>query len=118
LQAWFLDSTGRYGWNFLLEVKPPPVLARLFSQRSAASINLAERFLKFVQRIIEPTPPIIQGLHLLAKLDPFLHLNVVLLDAILYLTFKICDLSLKLCDQYVVGRHLLVEVSDALGASL
>ena len=71
-----------YGWNFRFEVTAPPVLARLFSQHGAASINLAERFLKFVQRVIEPAPPIIHGLHLLAKLDPFLHLNVVLLDAI------------------------------------
>ena len=75
-------------------------------------MNLAEGLLKLVQRVIEPAPPIIQRLYLLAKLDMLLHLNVVLLDAIFDLTFKICDLSLKLCNQYVVGCHLLVEISD------
>src|SRR5215510_4091117 len=106
-----------YDWKLRFEMTTSPALAYLFLQRGAVSINLAKRLLKLVQRVIEPAPRLIHGLHLLAESDPLLHLNVVLLDAILYLTFKVRDFSLKLCDQYVVGCHLLVELGDTLRAS-
>ena len=63
-----------------------------------ALINLAEYPLKLVQRVIELAPRFIHRLYLLAEPDPLLHLDIVLLDAILYLTLKVSDLSLKLCD--------------------
>jgi hypothetical protein len=62
------------------------------------SIDFAQRSLKFVQRVIEPAPRFIHGLHLFAKLDPLLHLNVVLFDAILDLATKASDFLAVMCD--------------------
>jgi hypothetical protein len=49
----------------------------------------AKRPLKRIQRVVELAPRIIHRLHLLAEPDSLLHLNVVLLDAILDLASKI-----------------------------